>query len=378
VGTAPALSAALLKPEQPLTFAVGDLALFVLNVGDGDSLVLRFPNPSGTPQFGVVDCFDAPKTIALLHDLGAQSLRFVAATHPHYDHVKGLKAVLAAFDGNVAEFWDSGFRFTSATYKGVIEEVERQGIRFIRPTSGYEAYVGRTQVAVLSPSIFLRNRYDTYGVDPNNASIVLRISYPEHPPSTDYPKPSDATPGPTTSLPTRRLILGGDAQTDAWGHVLAEFPHFRKDEDAWAQQISARTGRQPLACDLFKVSHHCSKRGINLELIERLGDTDGEGPSDGPKVMVVSSGTGGDSEYGFPHGVTQELLREVRDPRAQSGGAHPADGKLGIHYTAQALSGGGKAGSVVYVVTSTGIRRLYRLGDGVDDQVSLARARRVG
>lgn len=378
MGSSPDLDDAQLRPEGALTLAVGDLALFVLNVGDGDSLVIRFPNPATGPQFGVVDCFDAGKTIALLHDLGASSLRFVAATHPHYDHVKGLRAVLQAFDGQVAEFWDSGFRFTSATYKGVVEEVERQGIRFIRPTSGYEAYVGRTQVAVLSPSIFLRNRYDTYGVDPNNASIVLRLAYPEHPPSTGYPSPSDPTPGPDEPLPTRTIILGGDAQTDAWGHVLGEFPHFRRDEDVWAQQISVRKGRQPLACDLFKVSHHCSKRGINLELIERLGDSDGFGASYGPPVMVVSSATGDDSDYGFPHEVTQELLREVRAPRAQSGGDRPVDGRLGIHYTAQSLAGGGPAGSVAYIVTSTGIRRLYRLGDRADEQVSLARARRLG
>lgn len=382
MGSAGTLKSSLLAPTNPLALAARDVALFVLNVGDGDGLVLRFPDDgAGYPVYAVVDAFDGPKTINLLDALGANELRFVCATHPHFDHIRGLRTVLQHFAAHVGAFWDSGFRFTSATYEALIEEVERQHIPLLRPTSGFESYIGDARLTVLSPSIYLRNRYDTYGVDVNNASIVLRVAYPERPPSTDYPAPSGVTARKSQpELPTRVMILGGDAQTDAWGRVLDEFPHFAKDAQNWARAIGARTGRQPLACDLFKVSHHGSKRGINLELIERLGDRTGSGPSYGPDVLVTSSASDAESGYGFPHLVTQELLREVRDPLASDKTgrtSHKLDGALGLHHTAQRIDGIAAAGSIAFTVGGDGGRALYRCGDEAGDPIDLACARRV-
>jgi beta-lactamase superfamily II metal-dependent hydrolase len=388
LGKAGALPDTRLAPAAPLALADDDLALFVLNVGDGDALVLRFPfeGQPGGPSYGVIDSFDGVKTIALLDALGAGPIRFMCATHPHFDHISGLKKVLVRFQGTVSEFWDSGFRYTSATYRTLLEEVIRQApaLRLVRPTSGYEYFQGDARLTVLSPSISLRNRYDTYGVDVNNASMIIRIVYPVEAPSSEYPKTEGGKPPP--AKPARTLILGGDAQTDAWGQVVQEFPHLDKDPKNWVRQIGAGTGAQPLACDFFKVSHHGSKRGVNLELVERLGDkSGGVGPSSGPRWMAVSSSTDEGSGYGFPHAVTQELLREVRDPKATGTGDHRPDDELGIHYTSQRVSPEppgeagslGPAGSMAYVVHGDGSADMYRFGDGVDDPVTLATARRV-
>jgi hypothetical protein len=130
---------------------------------------------------------------------------------------------------------------------------------------------------------------------------------------------------------------------------------------------------------MFKVSHHCSKRGVNLELIERLGDRGWGFPSQGPRYLVSSCATAPDSQYGFPHDVSQELMREVRNPQAQAGGSHPPDDELGIHYTSQALGPpeAGPAGSIAYIIKADGSARLYRLADAVDATASLATARLV-
>lgn len=65
-------------------------------------------------------------------------IRFMCATHPHFDHISGLRKVLVRFKGSVAEFWDSGFRYTSATYRALLDEVVKQAplLRLIRSTSG--------------------------------------------------------------------------------------------------------------------------------------------------------------------------------------------------------------------------------------------------
>jgi beta-lactamase superfamily II metal-dependent hydrolase len=370
----------------PLQLADDDLAVFVLSVGDGDALVVRFPVLTFAPGPGlaparmvsaaVVDSARGAKTSALLADLGVTRLRLVCATHPHADHIAGLRRVITDFAGPIDEYWDSGFRYTSATYHKLIGAVEARRIAFVRPTSGYELVHANALLTVLSPSIALRNRYDTYGVDVNNASIVLRIVYPTHPPSADYPETSAAAKPPASK--SRTMILGGDAQTDAWGRVLDEFPHFVGDVSNPTRQIGARSGAQPLACDFFKVSHHCSKRGVNLELVERMGESPaGVGPSFGPRWLAVSSASDDASSFGFPHLVTQELMREVRDPRAQKGGEHERDDKLGIHFTAQQLATpeAGPAGSIAYVVGADGSGRLYRFGDDASANLDLATAR---
>jgi hypothetical protein len=287
---------------------------------------------------------------------------------------------MTSFKGRIDEFWDSGFRFTGTTYRNLVEEVEKHGIeerlRLLRPTSGFEAFHAGASLSVLSPSIALRNRYDTYGVDINNASIVLRLTYPVAQPSLQYPKTDGLPPAGDAGPNSSTVILGGDAQTDAWSQVLQEFPHLDPDERQWARAIGAKNGRTPLRCDLFKVSHHCSKRGVNLELIERLGDPGTGFPSKGPPLLVSSCASGVDSGYGFPHGVTQDLLREVRDPQARAGGAHPDDDALGIHYTSQQVGTPGAAaalpaGSVAYVMRADGKAQLYRMGDAVDADVGL-------
>jgi beta-lactamase superfamily II metal-dependent hydrolase len=390
LGAAPELSEGRLGPVVGLNLLADELAIFILNVGDGDAIVIRFPEEGGRTTLGVIDSFKGDKSVALIQALKPPApaptprIRFVCATHPHFDHIAGLRKVLTTFDAQVDEFWDSGFRFTSTTYRGLIEEVERQGkasgLRLVRPTSGVEFFHAGALITILSPSIALRNRYDTYGVDLNNASIVTKIAYPAPRPSLDYPKAGEPPPAAPLAAPKyRTVIFGGDAQTDAWGRVLDEYPHLEPDERLWARAIGAKNGRTPLRCDLFKVSHHCSKRGINLELIERLGDRGGGFPSKGPYYLVSSCASGADSGYGFPHDVSQSLMREVTNPQAQAGGIHPTDDELGIHYTAQLLAppGVGPAGSLAYVIGADGSGRLYRLGDAVENKVSLANARLV-
>jgi hypothetical protein len=242
-------------------------------------------------------------------------------------------------------------------------------------------------VTVLSPSIALRNRYDTYGVDVNNSSVVMRLEYPILPTPLEYPRvdPSGRPiPEPHPTARTRSIILGGDAQTDAWSRVVDEFPHLVADASNWARQIGVRTGRQPLACDVMKVSHHASKNGINLELIERMGDRpSGAGPSAGPTWLVVSCATGSGSVHGFPHDVTQEILREVREPLAKKRrldptAKHLSDEELGIVYTSSRVSGSPTAaGSIAIVFDAPGnVPEVYRLLDGASAAPSLAAVRR--
>ena len=52
------------------------LSLVVLNVGDGDSIIIRFPFKYGEKACAVVDCYNADKTIAALKALGTKTIPF--------------------------------------------------------------------------------------------------------------------------------------------------------------------------------------------------------------------------------------------------------------------------------------------------------------
>lgn len=77
------------------------LQIWILNVGHGDSIVLKYTGPNG-PAYGVIDSNREsvsvePAALTLLRELNATELSFVLWSHPHADHFSGLSAILAAF-----------------------------------------------------------------------------------------------------------------------------------------------------------------------------------------------------------------------------------------------------------------------------------------
>ena len=53
-----------------------------------------------------------------------------------------------------------------------------RGIHQLQPTSGTTRFFGSGKVTVLAPAIGLRNRFDSYGVEINNASLSLMVETP--------------------------------------------------------------------------------------------------------------------------------------------------------------------------------------------------------
>ena len=207
----------------------------------------------------------------------------------------------------------------------MMNAIESQpSLLYAQPTSGLRRWIGNVVVTVLTPSIQLRNRFDTYGVEVNNSSIALRIEFPA---TRVVQRAADRSLVDTPN--TKSLILGGDAQTLSWSYADTDFPVLAASSTAAAKAIKAATGSDPLRSQVLKVSHHASKHGVNLELVERID----------PALTLVSSVAGGGA-YRFPHTVTQELIREAIDPTTTSGDPHPPDWELGIFYTSDTTDSG--------------------------------------
>jgi len=149
----------------------GQLNLSVIDVGQGDSILVQFPNGEDM----LVDAGDrdaGPTVVHYLRSRGVKRIDILVASHPHADHIGGMPSVLAAFP--VGKAWDSGYNHGSRTQEDFLRTIKAKGIRFGRPKAGFGEKVGEVAVAVLAPppTPLLGTESDA-----NNNSLVLRIAY---------------------------------------------------------------------------------------------------------------------------------------------------------------------------------------------------------
>jgi len=268
----------------PTPIKPDDLVFHILNVGFGDNILVEFPvDKAGKRSYGLVDCRNFKKTKQYLDKLmgtrpGRPELEFVCATHPHLDHISGINPFLEYEKYRPKEFWDSGFRHKSQTYIRILQSLLLQGIRLIRVSSGMEWYFGKVQVTALAPSIRLRNKYATYGVDMNNASIVLRFEHHAEDlmlvRSREYKGSIDLEAERQAGRSV--VILAGDAEYDSWAHITEEFPRLERTE---AHEPLVKKMVNYLACSALKVSHHGSMHSAPLDVYEKMK----------PETAVVST-----------------------------------------------------------------------------------------
>jgi beta-lactamase superfamily II metal-dependent hydrolase len=379
---------AVAAPPGSLLAAIAEdpdaLVYFLLNVGDGDTQLLLLPPNSNdrVRRLVIVDVATPGKRPALIESLHAAGLieapgaagqiQLLVATHPHHDHIGGMTDLLKRYNGPsgcVDQFWEPGYFFPTPSFHNLMVALESSPwIRRLQPTAGTRLTLDWLRLTVLGPGVGLRNRYDTYGVDINDSSITIMVDYPA---AQLFAQPDS---GPRAnrramSQPSRRLLLGADAQFRSWAQTTVDFPDLQQSQNAaLAKELRGAHGRDDLSADLFKISHHASKHGVNLELLERVA---------APIALVSSVGGGG--KYGFPHQLAMDAAREARQATTTKGAARESDQRLGIHVTGSDLDSGAPAGSIAAVLSRVPGRaiRLFRLGDAPGTPIELAAAREV-
>jgi beta-lactamase superfamily II metal-dependent hydrolase len=355
------------------------LRIHVINVGHGDSLLVEFPD-AGTgqdrkPRFGLVDAGGEDKDVKLKTldyiqkfiqcrlegdpsseaDAEDYLFEFVCLTHPHKDHLYGMLPLLEAFCGDdfppghsPREFWDCGFRYNTLGYLEILRFLrDHPNIKFVRLTSGSELHFGEVEVMVLAPSIDMRNRYDTYGVNVNDASIVLRVSHKKG-----------------------IAILTGDAHFDTWGKMVEEFPRRKHltyppvkvkgkevpdTRSADRDDIAFLSQENQLGCQLLKVSHHGSKRGTSYEYVEKLAPTNFAISCDKDSWYKAKH----ESWVGkFPHPITRLIIGEENDTYSVSSSKIPSVQQLG-----KSVGITHREGTMIYTVQGNGRVTKASLGD---------------
>jgi competence protein ComEC len=213
-------------PAVPRQEAEGMLQVDVLDVGQGDAILLSFP----AGQRVLVDAGPSASVVAALRALGVEGLDLLILTHPHADHIGGARAVLEAFP--VRFVLDNGRAHTTVTYERLLETLLRLEVPLLEPERR-TLTLGDATLEILPPS-------EEATLDLNDSSLGVLLTFGSF-----------------------RAFFGGDAEEALWAHWL----------EAYGAELQG-----PLS--LLKASHHGSRNGDTAEGVRHLA----------PRVVLISAG----------------------------------------------------------------------------------------
>ncbi|MBI2883746.1 MAG: DNA internalization-related competence protein ComEC/Rec2 [Candidatus Methylomirabilis oxyfera] len=240
-------------------FQNGPLRMTVLDVGQGDAIVLELPGKrtiliDGGGLFD--DRFDIGEQVVVpfLLSRWVGHLDAVVLSHPHPDHLNGLQAVLRHIP--IGQVWVGGQRTAMPTYLWLEEVLRDKRIPHKILHDGYRtSEFAPVQIAVLHPSnAMLYGSARGHFSDVNSNSLVLSVRY-----------------GQVT------LLLPGDIEQEAEERLLEQ------GADLQAQ--------------VLKVPHHGGRTSSSKPFLARVH----------PRVAVVSAGYR--NRFRHPHQETLDRYR---------------------------------------------------------------------
>ena len=228
-----------------LSALAGDVKVHVLDVGQGDAILLEASNgkrvlvDAGTKKSNVV---------GQLKQRGIHRLDLVIATHAHADHIGGMPDVLTHLKPKI--YVDNGMRHTTMTYRRTMAAVEESGATYRGAIQGRVFNVeDDLKLTILHPR---SNLLSGTRSDLNSNSVVIRIDHG-----------SDC------------ILLTGDSEDPT-------------------ERALQQHGIEP--CEVLKVAHHGSEHSTSLAWLRAVQ----------PKIALISAGV--KNRYGHPDDHTLKRL----------------------------------------------------------------------
>jgi len=226
------------------------VAVEVLDVGQGDSILIRSPE-------GKTVLIDAGPTkdgaLRVLKRMGIDHLDLVAISHHHSDHYGGMEEVVRELKPRY--FLASSSGHSTRTYLRLLKTVEAEGITVVHPTSRSR----KIELGSVELTIFPQAPEDHQ--EENNNSVGLRLKHGSF-----------------------SMLFPGDSEGP--------------ERQFWLEHCSDLVRD----CTILKLAHHGSRNGTDARWLGTVR----------PELAVASMGV--DNEYGHPHSETVRLLRSERIP----------------------------------------------------------------
>ncbi|MEP6961656.1 MAG: ComEC/Rec2 family competence protein [Acidobacteriota bacterium] len=241
-----AVIALIVRSPWPPAIQPKTLELTAIDVGQGDSLLLIFPegktmliDGGGRLEYGTIkrrSNLDIGEDVvsSYLWTRGIRRIDILVATHAHQDHIGGLPALLENFQPT--ELWTG-----ANPPPRLVAEARSMGVRVSEKKAAEPFLYSGAQIEILSPT---RDYIPT--APGNNDSLVMRVSFG-----------------------SRAFLLTGDMEAPV--------------ERALLEANAVRPA------DVLKLGHHGSRTSTTQEFLDAVA----------PAIAVVSAGF--ENSFGHPH-----------------------------------------------------------------------------
>ncbi|MEA3398308.1 MAG: ComEC/Rec2 family competence protein [Patescibacteria group bacterium] len=238
--------------------ASNDLEVDFLDVGQGDSILIKMP-------YGQNILIDGGPDNAAVKQLSEnlpwwdRTIDLMILTHPHDDHVNGLNDVIKRY--NIKKILYTGVSHTSPSYLAWLDLIRDYHIPLI--------IIDRPQVINFGEDCWLEILYPLNSLlgkeadNLNNSSIVARLIYDEV-----------------------KFLFTGDIEIETEQDLLAAY-----SKEAYSSSS--------LQAQVLKVGHHGSNTSSSQEFLEAIN----------PEIAVIQ--VGADNKFGHPSRRTIKRLERL-------------------------------------------------------------------
>jgi|GEM_PF-6489755 len=254
----------------------GNLEVHIINVGQGDGMIIRCPDGNHeilidaaelNSSFRYPNSLNEFKNYISAYQSKDNPIEVVVATHPHSDHIAGMKWILTQYD--VKQYVDNGMTNTSGTYSSLESKIKELKVNRSQLNEADVPKIDFCPREDVSAQILRPAGFDEPGIDPNNYSVIVRIDY-----------------GSTSFLFT------GDAEKEMEDKLMAD-----------------NNTSKLLDVDFLKVGHHGSHSSSQKTFLDVVT----------PEIAAISSGAetvGTNKSHKHPRMISvQNLLPYLRERR---------------------------------------------------------------
>lgn len=191
------------------------LKVHYLDVGQGDSIFIELPN-NETMLIDAAESYQSENIINYLKNLNHQKIDYVIGTHPHTDHIGGLKDIINTFQ--IGKIYMPKVVSTTKTYESLLMAIKDKNLKINTAKAGTSIIdTNALKINILAPN------NSTY-TELNNYSVVTKITYG-----------------------TTKFLFMGDAE-----------------------KLSENEIKENVTADVIKIGHHGSNTSSSINFIKKV------------------------------------------------------------------------------------------------------------